>query len=196
MAKDKTSFLLYCDIIHTIERLTDAQAGELFKHILRYVNDKDPISENTILNIAFEPIKQNLKRDLKKYSNICEKNRENINKRWNKKDTTVYDRIRSDTKHTDSDNDIDNDNVKEKGKSKVKKKVNPSFKEIDDYGKEKGYNLPVQTIIDHYTNGGELDYWIDANNKKVIRWKSKISSVWLKPEHLIKKNNPTITIDA
>lgn len=62
------------------------------------------------------------------------------------------------------------------------KKVNPSFKEIENYGIQKGYNLPIQKIIDFYTNGGELNYWIDSNNKKVIRWKSKVSSVWFKDE--------------
>lgn len=71
--------------------------------------------------------------------------------------------------------------------SKEKKtKVNPSFKEVEDYGKEKGYNLPVQKIIDHYTDGGNLDYWIDAKNKKVLRWKSKVASVWFQSEIKIK----------
>ena len=42
MAKDKKSFVLYCDIIHTIEQLTDEQAGHLFKHVLYYVNDLNP----------------------------------------------------------------------------------------------------------------------------------------------------------
>ncbi len=27
MATDKKSFLLYCDLIHTVEQLTDEQAG-------------------------------------------------------------------------------------------------------------------------------------------------------------------------
>lgn len=58
----------------------------------------------------------------------------------------------------------------------------PTFSEIEKYGNEKGYNLPVQKIIDFYTNGGELNYWIDSNGKKVVRWKSKISSVWFKDE--------------
>ncbi len=69
-------------------------------------------------------------------------------------------------------------------KSKPNKtKVNPTFDEVESYGIEKGYNLPVQKIIDHYTDGGNLDYWIDANDKKVIRWKSKISSIWFKDEY-------------
>jgi len=58
MAQDKKSFLLYCDLIHVVEQLTDEQAGSLFKHILQYVNDKNPVSDSVITQIAFEPIKQ------------------------------------------------------------------------------------------------------------------------------------------
>jgi hypothetical protein len=77
MAKDKKGFILYCDVIHTVEKLTDEQAGKLFKHILKYVNDQDPIAEDIITEIAFEPIKQSLKRDLQKYEGIRVKNKEN-----------------------------------------------------------------------------------------------------------------------
>lgn len=69
MAQDKKSFLLYCDIIHTVLKLKDEQAGVLFKHILNYVNDNNPELNDLLLEIAFEPIKQSLKRDLKKYEN-------------------------------------------------------------------------------------------------------------------------------
>lgn len=63
----KKSFLLYCDIKHTIDKLTNEKAGELFKHILSYVNDENPITNDIIIEIAFEPIKQSLKRDLIKW---------------------------------------------------------------------------------------------------------------------------------
>ena len=99
MATDKKSFLLYCDIIHTIDQLTDEQAGHLFKHILQYVNDKDPETDNVITKIAFEPIKQSLKRDLQKYEDIRKRNSENARKRW---DATAYDRIPEHTKNADS----------------------------------------------------------------------------------------------
>lgn len=67
MATGKTSFVLYCDLNHTVGHLTDEQAGRLFKHILQYVNDENPITDDAITNISFEPIKQQLKRDLKKW---------------------------------------------------------------------------------------------------------------------------------
>jgi len=77
MATDKKSFLLYCDIIHTVNKLSDEQAGKLFKHILAYVNDLNPEPEDILTEIAFEPIKQSLKRDLVNYEKICERNRIN-----------------------------------------------------------------------------------------------------------------------
>lgn len=70
MAENKKSFILYCDLIHTVEHLTDEQAGNLFKHILRYVNDQNPQTENPITKISFEPIKQQLKRDLEKFIKV------------------------------------------------------------------------------------------------------------------------------
>lgn len=65
MAQNKKSFILYADLLATIEKLTDAKAGKLFKTILEYVNDKNPEVTDVLLQIAFEPIKQQLKRDLK-----------------------------------------------------------------------------------------------------------------------------------
>ena len=64
MADNKKSFLLYCDLIHTVKKLSNEQAGDLFKQILSYVNDENPIIDNVLIELVFEPIKQQLKRDL------------------------------------------------------------------------------------------------------------------------------------
>jgi len=112
MAKEKNSFLLYVDLIHTIEKLNDEQSGKLFKHILRYVNDLNPTPEDQFTEVIFEPIKQNLKRDLVKYESIRQRNKENANKRWNAREC---DRIPKHTKNAVNDNvnDIDiNTNTK------------------------------------------------------------------------------------
>lgn len=76
MATNKNSFLLYTDVHHTVKKLTDVQAGVLFKHILSYVNDENPSLNDILLEIAFEPIKQSLKRDLCKYEVIRTKRSE------------------------------------------------------------------------------------------------------------------------
>jgi uncharacterized phage protein (TIGR02220 family) len=110
MAKDKNSFLIYCDIIHTVEKLDDVQAGKLFKHLLKYVNDQNPIAEDIVTEIAFEPIKQSLKRDLQKYETIRERNKENANKRWNATASDRIPKIQKRTKNADSDSVSDSDN--------------------------------------------------------------------------------------
>lgn len=69
MANGKKSFVLYTDLIHTIEKMPSDKAGDLFKHILRYVNDHNPTTDDLIIELTFEPIKQQLKRDLEKWNN-------------------------------------------------------------------------------------------------------------------------------
>ena len=72
MAENKKSVLLYCDIIHTVKELEDDEAGRLFKHYLEYINDLNPDAPDKLTKLLFEPIKQNLKRDLKKWEGIIE----------------------------------------------------------------------------------------------------------------------------
>lgn len=70
MAENKKSFLLYSDLLHTFNELSDDEAGRLIKHLFMYVNDLNPIPIDRITKIAFEPIKQQLKRDLQKWEGI------------------------------------------------------------------------------------------------------------------------------
>jgi hypothetical protein len=74
--ENKKSFILYADVIHTAEKLPDKDAGELFKHILRYVNDLEPETDNLLVQLTFEPIKQQLKRDLEKWNGSRERRAE------------------------------------------------------------------------------------------------------------------------
>lgn len=75
MAKDKRSFVLYVDSKETLEALSDENAGKLIKHIFRYVNDENPKTPNELINIAFLPIKNQLKRDLKRWESKQEQRR-------------------------------------------------------------------------------------------------------------------------
>jgi hypothetical protein len=87
MADNKKSVLLYCDIIHTVKPLSDEEAGKLFKHYLMYINDENPEPCDRLTGLLFEPIKQNLKRDLKKWEATIESKSDAGNlgnlKRWN-----------------------------------------------------------------------------------------------------------------
>lgn len=76
MAEGKKSALVYCDFIHSVEPLTDEEAGKVFKHFLRYINDLNPQPPDRLTGLIFEPWKQSLKRDLRKWESICEKRSE------------------------------------------------------------------------------------------------------------------------
>jgi len=86
MAKDKKSFILYVDQKDLWNKLPDEIAGKLIKHIYSYVSDENPTSDDLMIEIAFEPIKQQLKRDLKLFEEKRVKRSEagiaGANKRW------------------------------------------------------------------------------------------------------------------
>jgi len=73
-SKDKKSFVLYNDYEEVFSMLTDEEAGKLIKHILAYVNNKNPSLEDRLLQVTFEPIRLQMGRDAKKYEAICERN--------------------------------------------------------------------------------------------------------------------------
>ena len=121
---EKKSFVLYQDIEEVVSELSREQAGDLFMAILSYNRTGEAPKLEGALSLAFIPIRQAMDRDGMKYQARCQKNKENISKRWgNKQDTNVYDCKNRNTKHTDNDNDNDNDKhippISPKGESVV-----------------------------------------------------------------------------
>lgn len=110
MAKEKKSFILYSDLIHSVDLLTNEQSGKLFKHILEYVNDMNPETDELVIKLAFEPIKQSLKRDLKKFQDRAERSRLNGLKGGRPK-TQKTQRVKSKPRKPDSDSDSDSVSV-------------------------------------------------------------------------------------
>tara|TARA_R110000868_G_scaffold290022_1_gene550267 strand:- start:16110 stop:16697 length:588 start_codon:yes stop_codon:yes gene_type:complete len=164
MATDKKSFLLYCDLIHTVSKMPNEKAGELFKHILEYVNDNNPSTEDLIIQLTFEPIKQSLKRDLEKYEQIRAKNSENATKRWHKNNATASDRMPTDAKHADSGIDNGIDSVKVNNIEERKLKFAATLKSYTEtYGRE--------MMLDFYK------YWTEPN-KSNTKYKQELEKTW------------------
>lgn len=111
----KESFILYLEHQAVFEMLTDAQAGQLIKNIFEYEKTGQVPKMEQMLNVAFIPIKQDLDKNRAKYEKVVERNKKNIEKRWqnklpdNTKNTTGKNGIPDNTKNTDNDNDYDND---------------------------------------------------------------------------------------
>ena len=76
MAEDKKSFVLYSDLIHTVKKMPKEKQGELFMTILAYVNDENPTVDDLMVELVFEPIKLQMKRDLAKYESTKERRKE------------------------------------------------------------------------------------------------------------------------
>ena len=73
MAENKKSFVLYADLIKSIEHLTYEEKGILLTHLLEYVNDMNPVLTDRLILTAWKPIELQLKRDLKKFEEVKEK---------------------------------------------------------------------------------------------------------------------------
>jgi len=105
MAENKKSFTAYCDWNTTFNSLPDDKAGQLIKHLLSYVNDENPETNDLLINAVFASIKATLKRDLIKWEAKSEKNKESALIRWNKSNANECERIERNAKHADSVSD-------------------------------------------------------------------------------------------
>lgn len=103
MANGKNSIIVYRDWIDIFDDLTDEEAGKLIKHFFRYVNDLNPEVPDRLTGLMFKQIKSTLKRDLKKWEEKSEKNRENARLRWDKNNANACERKKRNAKNADSD---------------------------------------------------------------------------------------------
>ena len=180
MAKDKKSFILYSDAIHTVEKLSDTDAGQLLKHLLRYVNDQNPTTENPLVEIAFEPIKQQLKRDLVKFEDVKVKRSEagkaGATKRWqeianaNKGIQTIA---------NIAVNDNDNDNV-------ISKDIYRSFAHLSIT------NADVEKLLDKYSIN-EIDEVLDSIEN--FKGNKKYTSLYLTANKWLSKNKKSTEVE-
>jgi hypothetical protein len=187
MAKDKKSFVAYCDWLESFEELTDEEAGRLAKHLFRYVNDLNPEAPDKITKMCFIPIKQSLKRDLVKYEERADRARENGAKGGRPK-TQKTQSVISEPKKPDSVsvsvNVNDNVNVKDDGMKP------PSLEEVISYFDENGYTKESATkMFEYYEESRKPSgrVWKDGRGNTVKNWKQKARSIWFKPDNL-KKN--------
>lgn len=115
----KKGFIIYKSLYEPIKALDREQKGELLEAIFEYQTNSIIIENiSPIVTMAFMFFKNQFDIDQKKYEEKCAKAKESIEKRWNKKDTKVYERIESNT------NDTDKREKKEDKSKKVKEESN------------------------------------------------------------------------
>lgn len=191
MAENKKSFILYADLLNVVNKLPKEKAGELFLHILKYVNDMNPATDDLVINIAFEPIKLQLKRDLQRWeSNIEQRRQAGIKSAESRKTKTnesqrpltTVERGSTNSTVNVNDNDIIKD-IKNKEKdiyiesghlSITWKEMN---KLIDKYGSEMAEDM-VKRVLNYRKNSIYKSLYLTAEKwiKKEIAKKQSNSS--------------------
>ena len=174
MAKDKKSFILYVDQKDLFNKLPDDIAGKLIKHIYAYVNDEDPKAEELIIEIAFEPIKQQLKRDLKLFEDVKVKRSEagkvGASKRWNE--------MPNDANQCEP---IANDGKRIKSMAKIAVNVNDNVNDINSNIKDRKQTFASSLVPFVELYGKELvrefyEYWTEHGPKdKKMRFEKQTS---------------------
>ena len=77
MAVGKPTALIHAKYLSLFMALGDDEAGKLIKHFMQYINDLHPVAPDRLTEIGFEPIKAQLKIELKTWRTMCSKNRTN-----------------------------------------------------------------------------------------------------------------------
>lgn len=178
MAEGKKSFLLYVDTIHTVEKLSDDQAGKLFKIVLQYVNDLSPVVDDLLLQIAFEPIKQSLKRDLVKYKDFINKQVENGKRGGRPKNPSLSEETQKTQAFKKEPKKADSDIVSDSVIDIVSENKNiPTLEEFVIFSKTiEIYKPELDFSIKSKYEQWVADKWKDGNGNKISNWKTKLKN--------------------
>ncbi len=197
MAENKKSFIGYCDWIEIFEELGDTEAGKLVKHLLRYVNDLNPQTEDREVKLCFIQIKQSLKRDLKKYNSYIDKQKSNGLKGGRpKKEETQITQITQPfilkPKKTDSVSVSDSDSVSDsvsESVSEINTNTIPTFEDFKKHALARKTNLDLKDLELKYFSWIDNDWSITRNGKveKIKNWKSTLTNTvkWINESYKI-----------
>ena len=200
----KDNFLLKKSQKEVFEQLTDEEAGKLIKGIFQYATTGENKLEG-YLNIIFIPIKNEIDKNEERYIKVCERNKKNIEKRWDTKNTTGKSGIPNDTKNTDNHNHIHLENKSNSNRGMgEEEETKETFKDTDDDGllseiskkviehlnKIAGTNFRYTSKLNRskinarLNEGYKLDDFIDVINKKHKEWQGTEFERYLCPETL------------
>lgn len=200
--KKAPNFMLPKNQLNVIKTLDNEQRGELFLKIYEYVNGED-IEINPITNLVFQVFKAYIDQNENSYAQTCETNRKNIQAYWDKmkRNTTVYDRIPSNTMATNINKEKENkinknkintintnntiipntnkNNKNSECENNNMPSASPTLSDILSYAKEKGVldEEYCKNFFNHYESIG----WVNGTGQKIKKWKL-IFDNWIKKD--------------
>lgn len=196
----KKSFLIHYDNEEIIKALTDEQAGQLFKAFFDYnVHGEKPNLEKS-LYLLWLMFKQRFDNDNNKYQDVCQKRKENVQKRWEKEktktnqnkqmNTNEYKCIQTDTKHTDKDKEKDKDKDKDTllsndsgSNTHVSFFIPPTLNDVLKVCKAYEIDEKVGT---KFFNFYKANGWIQGKNKPIQDWVAQLN-VWVSEQYQFEK---------
>lgn len=180
---NRKSFILYFDLLGSLDQLSDAQAGKLFKAIKAYhmsvsegatqdcKAEFDNLMDDFVTRLAFHPFRAAFERDAERYQSLVDRNRQNGKKGGRKKLENTETQINpkkpvgsldlqenpKEPKQTHNDNDSvnDNDNLSVSPKGETCPATKPD-------------EPPTYTLI--------MDFWNKAMEGKAIQGVSRITN--------------------
>lgn len=145
---------LYTSYLEALSPFTDAEQGRLMTAMLQYAATGELPEFNGNERFIWPSLQAQIDRDAEKYRLRCEKNRENIAKRWKRKDdTTEYDGIIRITKNT-KEKEKEKESIEADKPPTHSRFSPPSVDEVKSYCTEKGYSVDPQRFVDYYTSNG------------------------------------------
>lgn len=178
------SFILYIDLLGSLDQLSDAQAGKLFKAIKAYhmsvsegatqdcKAEFDSLMDDFVTRLAFHPFRAAFERDAEKYQSLVARNRINGKKGGRKKASDTenpenpvgslgFSENPDEPKRTQTKPN-DNDNVNDNDKNKI---VPPNGETCQ--ASQPDEPVPFREI---------MDFWNNAMRGKAINGVSRVSS--------------------
>lgn len=163
-----------------IEQLDMQSRGVVFTNMMRYFDDEDSalLDMSPIESMAFNVLKINVDDSFSEYAALSEQNRKNINKRWNRENTTVYGCIQPNTKDTEvrsQNEEVRGQMGEERSGAEADKPtrthfVPPTLDEVAAYCQERGNDVEPQRFIDHYEANG----WVQGKGKPIRDWRAAV----------------------
>lgn len=151
-------FCAYHSYIKQCKGLSDGELGRLFRALLEYSASGKVPELNGRESVAFDFMSANIDRDAESYKDTCNRNRENISKRYERirANTTVYETYQEKEEEKEKEELLKKDisNEISKKSTRQKKFVPPTVEEVASYCLDRKNKVDAAYFVDHYTSNG------------------------------------------
>ena len=166
----RKSYITHLDSLDILDKLSDEQAGKLFKAIKFYQKTKKTPDLDLMLDLVFTPFLNQFIRDDENYEKTCEARRIAGGKGGKQKVANASKSKQNVANLADSDSKSDNDSdSKNKKDSKNKNFTPPTLQEVKNYCQERKNTVNPEKWLNFYQSNG----WKVGKNQ-MKDWKAAV----------------------